>query len=70
MLFRNKESAMKMLRAGLIVSLLSLAALTGCGTTSGAVVGGATGYALGGDAASTAAGAVAGGVIGHERARR
>jgi outer membrane lipoprotein SlyB len=49
------------------LSMAAVLGLSGCGTTSGAVVGGATGYALGGNTASTAAGAIAGGVIGHER---
>jgi osmotically inducible lipoprotein OsmB len=40
--------------------------LYGCGTTSGAVVGGVAGAAAGGSVVSTVGGAVVGGVIGHE----
>ena len=60
---------MKLIRTGVLLAMVSVLGLSGCGTTSGAVIGGATGYALGGNAASTAAGAIAGGVIGHQRSR-
>jgi osmotically inducible lipoprotein OsmB len=56
---------MKALLLGLAIAMGSLS-LTGCGTATGAVVGGAAGHAIGGDTASTVGGAVAGGVIGHE----
>ncbi len=61
---------MTFVRTGLALAMAAMMGLAGCGTTSGAVIGGATGYALGGNVASTAAGAIAGGVIGHQRERR
>jgi osmotically inducible lipoprotein OsmB len=56
---------MKALLVGLALAWSSLS-LSGCGTASGAVVGGVAGHAIGGDTASTVGGAVAGGIIGHE----
>ena len=57
---------MKTLLISLAIAMTSLTTLSGCGTTSGAVVGGVAGHAIGGDTASTVGGAVAGGIIGHE----
>lgn len=56
---------MNRFRNGLIAIILATG-LTGCVTLAGAVVGGAAGHAIGGDAASTVAGAVVGGVVGHK----
>lgn len=61
---------MKSFRSGVIGLVSAISALAGCGTTSGALLGGVTGYALGGDTASTVGGAVAGGIIGNARGRR
>ena len=60
---------MKSLRNSVIGLVIAMSCLAGCGTTSGAIIGGVTGYALGGDAASTVGGAVAGGIIGNARSR-
>ncbi len=49
---------------------ISGVALTGCGTTSGALIGGTAGYAIGGNTASTVGGAVVGGVVGHQMNKR
>ena len=46
--------------------VIAASTLAGCATTTGAVLGGAAGHAIGKDRTSTAAGAIAGGVIGHE----
>ena len=46
--------------------VIATSVLSGCGTTSGALVGGAAGHAIGHDTKSTVGGAVVGGVIGHE----
>ncbi len=47
------------------IGLASALALTGCGTITGAVLGGVAGHAIGGDTSSTVTGAVVGGVIGN-----
>ena len=46
--------------------VIATSALAGCATTTGAVLGGVAGHAIGKNRTSTAAGAIAGGVIGHE----
>lgn len=55
----------KQLACAFVIGTAALAT-SGCGTTSGAVVGGVTGAAVGGSTAATVGGAVVGGVIGHE----
>ena len=57
---------MKSFATLVLTVVIASAGLSGCGTTSGAILGGAAGHAIGGDTRSTVGGAVVGGVIGHE----
>jgi osmotically inducible lipoprotein OsmB len=57
--------AIRVFSAGAIMSV-ALVTLNGCGTTSGAVVGGVAGAAAGGTVPAAVGGAVVGGVVGHE----
>ena len=56
------------LRCIAVASLASISALdlSGCGTASGAVVGGVAGAATIGSAPAVVGGAIVGGVVGHE----
>jgi osmotically inducible lipoprotein OsmB len=60
---------MKSFRVLALSLTVALSALAGCATTEGAIVGGAAGHAIGGDASSTVGGAVLGGMIGHHMAK-
>ena len=60
---------MKLVRAGGISLFLAESGLAGCGTISGAVIGGAAGHAIGGDTTSTVGGAVLGGMIGNQMSK-
>ena len=61
--------AMKSIRNYVVCLFIAMSGLAGCGTTSGALLGGAAGYAIGGDTKSTVGGAVVGGILGHEMSR-
>jgi len=60
---------MKTFRTLFASLLITASALSGCATTTGAVLGGAAGHAIGKDTTSTVGGAVLGGMIGHEMAK-
>jgi osmotically inducible lipoprotein OsmB len=60
---------MKSLRTCVVFLVIGMSGLAGCGTISGAVIGGAAGHAIGGDTTSTVGGAVLGGMIGNKVSR-
>jgi osmotically inducible lipoprotein OsmB len=56
---------MRTLRYWIAGLTIAVAGLSGCATTTGAVLGGMAGHAVGGTTASTVGGAVVGGIIGN-----
>jgi outer membrane lipoprotein SlyB len=61
----NFRKAIRFFGAAAVLTT-ALSTISGCGTTSGAVVGGVAGAAAGGTVPAVVGGAVVGGVVGHE----